>query len=736
MKKSLLPIILLFCAGAFAQNPPNAHAAQGGTVRPALLKITTDPPEAAVKIDDRDYGLSPVEAVGLDTGSHVVELSKGGYFRRKVRIRLGPAGAELHFELNRPAALLVTSEPDGAQITINGQNMGAAPTRSDKMRPGKYQVSADLDGYKTFETTAVLEAGGACTLSVKLEPNATATPPVAAAQHAQLASAPAAPELPKTYTLTVYANIANGGTVARNPNYSAYYAGTQVVLTAAPGVGHAFDGWSGAASTRDSSITVTVNDNVTLTANFRLLPPPPPPPPPPAPPPVPAAQPVQPVRTRTPASASAAPPSVPVAQPVQSAATPAPDIAAPLSVPVTQPAQPEPTPAPDTAAPPPAPVAQPAQPEPTPAPDTAAPPPAPVAQPVQPAPDTAAPTAGPPNIAVYVTGEVPDEEKRALGTRILASLVNSGRYKGIERSNTFLAEIDKEMEKQMSGAIDDNQISKVGKQFGVKFICIVDITPAYESFQVSARIVNVETAEVAYIGEAFCPHKTALYITWVSEQVVRKMFGEKLLPEPHDPSRIRISAGAGALVPGDFGGGTSYGNRERAVMPYTGFGAYLFADAMYAEAFFGYSSGGGKWRSANTAPESLPEMERSYLHMGVTVKYPFGAGWVKFSPLIGLDYDLSIGGKLQYEDGEHYVFNGKNGRLGSNALSAMWVRIGGGLDFDVSRSVYLRSEFLYGMRTANDWEHDAASGGSGQTALGHGFILKVGLGMRFAELKF
>jgi hypothetical protein len=365
-----------------------------------------------------------------------------------------------------------------------------------------------------------------------------------------------------------------------------------------------------------------------------------------------------------------------------------------------------------------------------------APPPVPVAQPAQPAPAPAAPSAGPPNIAVYVTGGASDDEKSALGTRILASLVNSGRYRGIERSNTFLAEIDKEMEKQMSGAIDDSQISKVGKQFGVKFICIVDITPAYESFQVSARIVNVETAEVAYIGEAFCPHKTALYITWVSEQVVRKMFGEKLLPEPHDPSRIRISVGAGAFMPSDFDGGTYWGNGERVAMPYTGIGAYLFADAMYAEAFFGYSSGGGKWESTNTAHDNLPEMERSYLHMGITMKYPFGAGAVKFSPLIGLDYDLSIGGTIKNANNDNYVFNGKNGRLGSNALSAMWVRLGGGLDFDMSRRVYLRSEFLYGMRTANDWEHDAASDGSGQTMTGHGFTLKVGLGIRFAELKF
>jgi uncharacterized repeat protein (TIGR02543 family) len=132
-----------------------------------------------------------------------------------------------------------------------------------------------------------------------------------------------------------------------------------------------------------------------------------------------------------------------------------------------------------------------------------------------------------PKIAVYVTGNVPDDEKKALGTRMLATLINSGRYKGIERSNSFLAEIEKEQVKQRSGSIDDNQISELGRQFGVKFVCIADITPAFGEYQVSARIVNVETAEVAFIGESFSPLKSSVDLVTVSNQVVKNMFGDQ-----------------------------------------------------------------------------------------------------------------------------------------------------------------------------------------------------------------
>jgi len=132
-----------------------------------------------------------------------------------------------------------------------------------------------------------------------------------------------------------------------------------------------------------------------------------------------------------------------------------------------------------------------------------------------------------PKIAVYVTGEIGDNEKKMLGTRMLSTLVNSGRYRGIERSNAFLAEVEKEHIKQRSGDIDDSQISELGKQFGVKFVCIADITPGFGAYQVSARIIDVETAVVIFIGEAFSPLQTSNDLVLVSDNVVENMFSGK-----------------------------------------------------------------------------------------------------------------------------------------------------------------------------------------------------------------
>jgi len=163
---------------------------------------------------------------------------------------------------------------------------------------------------------------------------------------------------------------------------------------------------------------------------------------------------------------------------------------------------------------------------------------------------TAALAADLPRVAVYVTGDIPDNEKSAFGTRMLASLINSGRYMGIERSGSFLAEVEREQLKQRSGAIDDSQISELGRQFGVKYVCIAAITPAFGSFQVSARIVDVETAVVVHIGEAFSPLKEAQDLMQASDEVVTAMFAGKAAPAPSartsenviEDGRMRIEA--------------------------------------------------------------------------------------------------------------------------------------------------------------------------------------------------
>jgi uncharacterized repeat protein (TIGR02543 family) len=68
-----------------------------------------------------------------------------------------------------------------------------------------------------------------------------------------------------TYTLSTSANPVAGGTVTGSGTYN---AGSLANLTATANSGYVFTGWSGDASGTSSSVTVTMNANKSVTANF------------------------------------------------------------------------------------------------------------------------------------------------------------------------------------------------------------------------------------------------------------------------------------------------------------------------------------------------------------------------------------------------------------------------------------------------------------------------------------
>jgi uncharacterized repeat protein (TIGR02543 family) len=71
-----------------------------------------------------------------------------------------------------------------------------------------------------------------------------------------------------TYTLNVSVNPPGGGSVTKNPNKTAYDHGETVLLTASESPGYTFNGWTGSQSGSAKTLTVTMNGNKSITANF------------------------------------------------------------------------------------------------------------------------------------------------------------------------------------------------------------------------------------------------------------------------------------------------------------------------------------------------------------------------------------------------------------------------------------------------------------------------------------
>jgi uncharacterized protein YggE len=129
-----------------------------------------------------------------------------------------------------------------------------------------------------------------------------------------------------------------------------------------------------------------------------------------------------------------------------------------------------------------------------------------------------------PKIAVYVTGGQDEGTSAALATRLTEALVRSNRYAAIERSDAFMAEVAKEHTAQRSGDIDDNEIRKLGIQSGAQFVCVANITPTLGAYQVSARIIDIETAKVAAIGVADSPLGSIDELRKAAGDIVAGMF--------------------------------------------------------------------------------------------------------------------------------------------------------------------------------------------------------------------
>jgi len=70
------------------------------------------------------------------------------------------------------------------------------------------------------------------------------------------------------YTLTI-ASV--NGTVVKNPNQLTYNSGTSVQLTATPNAGFVFTSWSGDTAATSNPLTVVMNSNKNLNANFSAI---------------------------------------------------------------------------------------------------------------------------------------------------------------------------------------------------------------------------------------------------------------------------------------------------------------------------------------------------------------------------------------------------------------------------------------------------------------------------------
>jgi hypothetical protein len=142
----------------------------GGAPAPTVIKestvtLTSVPEGAAVYIDGARAGQTPL-SLSLPVGLHVAELRSGTTSRRaSLSVEAGKIVSQ-HVDFGGAGAtggLQVTSDPPGAQVSIDGTLSGLTPLKVPAIAPGEHRVTIST-GRTTVNRTVEVTAGATATV--------------------------------------------------------------------------------------------------------------------------------------------------------------------------------------------------------------------------------------------------------------------------------------------------------------------------------------------------------------------------------------------------------------------------------------------------------------------------------------------------------------------------------------------------------------------------------------------
>ena len=125
-----------------------------------ILKIQSLVPDAEVFLDGSSLGRAPVERRDLEPGKHYITVRKDGYADYKREVML-VENVPLAFaaDLRAIAGLRFLSNPRGAQVTVDGEPIGATPATRPDIAAGEHIVEFKMAGYFDTRQTIKVEGG-------------------------------------------------------------------------------------------------------------------------------------------------------------------------------------------------------------------------------------------------------------------------------------------------------------------------------------------------------------------------------------------------------------------------------------------------------------------------------------------------------------------------------------------------------------------------------------------------
>ena len=316
-------------------------------------------------------------------------------------------------------------------------------------------------------------------------------------------------------------------------------------------------------------------------------------------------------------------------------------------------------------------------------------------------------------------------DNQALSNHIIGELVNTiinrKNFIPIDRENIDF--IQKELQFHLSGDVSDETAQAIGKILGAQTIISGEIISINSKiYQLAIKAISVETAAIQGA---------------VSKNI---QIDKKIKTITGSVESFPISIGGGVQVGGSFTEGTreetgkvgigglmrDYTITETTSKSEFDIGGSIFFDLKYAQinASMYNGSGKGRWSWTKDYNKIIPtENDNStnnfstlLFDIGILAKYPFYLNNITLFPTLGADYQLWL---LRTENGKKI-----QGDLSAN--NSIWLKLGGGIDYNITRSLFLRGELLWGVKLLSKNEHSDSF-----TWFTHSPSARIGIGYVF-----
>jgi hypothetical protein len=129
-------------------------------------------------------------------------------------------------------------------------------------------------------------------------------------------------------------------------------------------------------------------------------------------------------------------------------------------------------------------------------------------------------------IAGYVFGEDNVRNAEELAEAVVNGLVNDRKYSQPKRrSAEFFREVEKAQDRaeRRGKLLDDRDFCRIGDDFGVDFLCVIDIEKAGRGASIWARVINLDNCALVATGESTALIRNTAEINKVASELVSQL---------------------------------------------------------------------------------------------------------------------------------------------------------------------------------------------------------------------